>query len=383
MTFHSNKRYTQINLNPREVNSLSLNNVSSASRNTQGSSISQNDIAGSANRKPVDSTRSDVEQETRKSKLSPSNDLHSSRQRASAEVSTERDDATDKFNGKRRNFDIDDVEIAFASEPMHQNLSASARPEAWQDTSLRVKDEFPWRTYDEDYNLRIDGLITIAKKKRSASKMTATEDRSASEVVAIRKLSDSSRSENLFRLLQIQRQYFVKCIETYEFEADLYIVLEHMSISLVQVVAASIHPQEAHVTAIVEQIRLQLVWLKCLSWRIQMLSGIEFLESKNIVHDNIICSNILLNNDDHVKIDVQKCCTIISKEDNINHSDVQTIEDIMMQLLKKRRKSDKIIDANDLRRWFSTTKEFLSKIKSAFAEKLLQISLNLSRCRLP
>lgn len=143
MTFHSNKRYTQINLNPREVNSLSLNNVSPASRNTQGSSISQNDIAGSANRKPVDSTRSDVEQETRKSKLSPSNDLHSSRQRASAEVSTERDDATDKFNGKRRNFDIDDVEIAFASEPMHQNLSASARPEAWQDTSLRVKDEFP------------------------------------------------------------------------------------------------------------------------------------------------------------------------------------------------------------------------------------------------
>lgn len=81
-----------------------------------------------------------------------------------------------------------------------------------------------------------------------------------------------------------------------------------------------------------------------------MLSDIEFLESKNIVHDNITCSNILLNDDDHVKIDVQKCCTIILKEDNINHSNVQAIEDIMMQLLKKRRKSDKIIDANDLRR---------------------------------
>ncbi len=81
-----------------------------------------------------------------------------------------------------------------------------------------------------------------------------------------------------------------------------------------------------------------------------MLSDIEFLEFKNIVHDNITCSNILLNDDDHVKIDVQKCCMIISKEDNINHSNVQAIEDIMMQLLKKRRKSDKIIDANDLRR---------------------------------
>ena len=105
-----------------------------------------------------------------------------------------------------------------------------------------------------------------------------------------------------------------------------------------------------------------------------MLSDIKFLESKNIVHDNINCSNILLNDDDHVKINVQKCCTIISKEDNINHPDVQAVKDLMMQLLEKRRKSDKIIDANDLRHWFSTTKGFLSKIKSASAEKLLQIS---------
>ena len=122
-----------------------------------------------------------------------------------------------------------------------------------------MKEESPWRTYDEGYNLRIDGLITIAKKKRSASKMAATEDRSASEVVAVRKLSDSSRSENLSRLLQIQRQYFVKCIEAYEFGADLYVVLEHMPISLVQVVAASVHSRETHVAAIVEQVEFQPV----------------------------------------------------------------------------------------------------------------------------
>jgi tRNA A-37 threonylcarbamoyl transferase component Bud32 len=114
-----------------------------------------------------------------------------------------------------------------------------------------------------------------------------------------------------------------------------------------------------------------------------VLSGIEFLESKNIVHGNLTCSNILLNDDGHVKIGVQECCTTISKGDNINHPDVQAVEDIMMQLLEKRRKSDKAIGANDLRRWSSTAKGFLSKIKSASAEKLLQVSLNLSRCRLP
>lgn len=259
MASHSNKRYTQINLNPRGVNPLSSNDMSPASENTRGWSISQIDTAGSANRKPVDSTRPSVEQETRKPEPSPPNDLYFSRQRAPAAVPTGRDGAIGKFNGKRRNSDIGGAEVASASDLMHQNLSASARPEAWQDTPLRVKDESPWRTYDEGYNLRVGGLVTVAKKKRPASKMAATEGRSAAEVIAVRKLSGPSRSGNLSRLLQIQGQYFVKYIEAYEFEADLYVVLEHMPISLVQVVAAPIHPQEAHVAAIVGQVRLQRV----------------------------------------------------------------------------------------------------------------------------
>jgi len=85
------------------------------------------------------------------------------------------------------------------------------------------------------------------------------ESGSASTVVAIRKLSDSSRNVNLFTLLRIQEKYFVKCIEAYEFGADLYVVLEHMPISLVQVVAASVHSRETHVAAIVEQVGFQPV----------------------------------------------------------------------------------------------------------------------------
>ncbi len=108
-----------------------------------------------------------------------------------------------------------------------------------------------------------------------------------------------------------------------------------------------------------------------------MLSGIKFLESKNIIHGNITCSNILLNDDGHVKIGMQECCTTISG-DRLNHPDVQAVEDIMIQLLEKRRKSDKAIGANESRRWSSTAKGFLSKIESASAEKLLQVSLILS-----
>jgi len=89
-----------------------------------------------------------------------------------------------------------------------------------------------------------------------------TESRSASKVIAIRKLFDSSRNVNLSTLLRVQEKYFVKCIETYEFEVELYVVLEHVPISLIQVIAASVHLKETHVTVIVEQIRFQSVSLK-------------------------------------------------------------------------------------------------------------------------
>jgi hypothetical protein len=101
-----------------------------------------------------------------------------------------------------------------------------------------------------------------------------------------------------------------------------------------------------------------------------VLSGIKFLESKDLVHGNITCSSILLNDDGEVKIGLQERCTVMSKETKRGHLDVQAVEDVMMQLLKKRERGE----ANDLRRWSSTAEEFLSKITSASAEELLQVS---------
>jgi hypothetical protein len=53
-----------------------------------------------------------------------------------------------------------------------------------------------------------------------------------------------------------------------------------------------------------------------------MLNDIEFLEFKNLVHDNIICSFVLLNDDNEVKINMQERYTIISKEIKRGHSNV-------------------------------------------------------------
>ena len=53
----------------------------------------------------------------------------------------------------------------------------------------------------------------------------------------------------------------------------------------------------------------------------------------------------------------------------MRYLDVQTFENIMIQLLKKCER----VEANDLRCWFLTIEKFLSKITCAFAEKFLQI----------
>ena len=118
-----------------------------------------------------------------------------------------------------------------------------------------IKKESPWRIYDGGYDLRVGGLVTVAKKKRPVSEVA--------EVVAIRKLSGSSKNDSLSTLFQVQGEYFVKCAEAYESEADLYIVLEHMPISLVQVVTAPVHPRETHVAAIVGQVRFQPISPQC------------------------------------------------------------------------------------------------------------------------
>ena len=81
-----------------------------------------------------------------------------------------------------------------------------------------------------------------------------------------------------------------------------------------------------------------------------MLSSIQFLESKNTVHGDTTCSTVLLNDDGQVKIGMQECCTATSKGDKIDHPDVQAVEDIMMELLEKRRMGKAPIEANDLHR---------------------------------
>ena len=244
MTSPSPRPITQYDFQPLRADLLPSNDVPlaggnpSLSRNTQDLSNTHNDInakskrnrkypdkegdgraAGFADWKRLASKRLGVEQDTGKAESSPPSGLHPSSQPTPADRTSRRDGATGKLHGK---------------------------------ASFKVKKQSPWRSYDEGYDLRVSGLVTVAKKKRPDSKVP--KGRPASEVVAVRKLSGSSRDASLSMLLRVQGEYFVRCTDAYEFGAELYLVLEHMPISLIQVVAAPVHLKDTHVASIVGQV---------------------------------------------------------------------------------------------------------------------------------
>ena len=100
----------------------------------------------------------------------------------------------------------------------------------------------------------------MTKKKRPNSKMI--KNCSASKVIAVKKFLNLIRNINLFMFLRIQKEYFVRCTNVYEFEIELYVVFKHMLISLIEVVAILVHSKEIHITSIIDQIEFQFILFK-------------------------------------------------------------------------------------------------------------------------
>lgn len=210
---------------------------------------------------------------------------------------------------------------------------------------LTVKEQSPWKSYDRDYQTELGGPVTVAERKEPASGL-----------VVVKEFSRANAESRLSMLRQVLDSYFVSCIEIFHFEDRLYMVSEHMTMSLLQIVAAPRYPRENHVAAIIGQI----------------LGGITFLESHNLVHGDMTCSNVLVNQEGVIKIANQECCRAASSEDRRDHPDVQALGDIVMQLMEKRKKRNEVIGASDLDRWSPTVVDFLSETMSASAKDLTQ-----------
>lgn len=128
------------------------------------------------------------------------------------------------------------------------DVSASTRPQFQPFVlPLTVKDESPWKTYTKEHQIELGGLVTVAERKHPAYGL-----------VVVKEFSGPSAENKLSMLRHIpeivQTSYFVSCVEVFHFENVLHVVSEHMTISLLQIVAAPRYPRENHVAAIIGQV---------------------------------------------------------------------------------------------------------------------------------
>lgn len=112
---------------------------------------------------------------------------------------------------------------------------------------LTAKDESPWKTYNKEYTIELGGLVAVAERKHPAYGL-----------VIVKEFSGHNAESKLSRLRQIpeniQSNYFVSCVEIFNFQNVSHIITEYMTISLLQIVAAPRYPRENQVAAIIGQV---------------------------------------------------------------------------------------------------------------------------------
>lgn len=131
---------------------------------------------------------------------------------------------------------------------------------------------------------------------------------------------------------------------------SLYIVLEHMPLSLERIVRSPAYPDERQLVAILGQV----------------VTGVAYLTEEGFEHRSLTCLNILLNTHGDVKIANPECCHVISQPKG-EPCDDRALLSITMELMQKYVKEDGAISVDNLDRWPLNSKAvtFLSATTSA------------------
>jgi len=118
----------------------------------------------------------------------------------------------------------------------------------------KMKNESSWKSYRKIFQLKLNRFITVVVQRESFRKC-----------VIMKSFSKSDSHKKLHMLHHIQHDNFIVVLESFSFKRFFYVILEHMNISLVQIVASSFYFNEQELTVILEQINLmnEMSWRMC------------------------------------------------------------------------------------------------------------------------
>ena len=108
---------------------------------------------------------------------------------------------------------------------------------------VEMKYESPWHGLQKVYELKLDSFIAVAIRKPPSC-----------ELVTVKNFVGSDSDTKVKRLQQTQHQNFLGFLEAFHSEGSVYVVLDHIFISLAHVVASPAYPTELQLAAVLGQV---------------------------------------------------------------------------------------------------------------------------------
>jgi len=108
---------------------------------------------------------------------------------------------------------------------------------------LRTAWESPWEKYEKIYDVELGGPVEVAVRKAPPV-----------ELVHVRAFATQAAAKTLHVYRQLQHRNIVTALEAFTTDNSLYIVLEHMPLSLERIVRSPAYPDERQLAAILGQV---------------------------------------------------------------------------------------------------------------------------------
>lgn len=151
--------------------------------------------------------------------------------------STPKTDATSKKRAGSRENALD------ASTRTEKAPSTTVRSATSGPLQLRAAWESPWEKYEKIYDVELGGSMEVAIRKAPPV-----------ELVHVRVFTTQAAPKTLHVYRQLQHRNIVTALEAFTTDNGLYIVLEHMPLSLEQIVRSPAYPDERQLAAILGQV---------------------------------------------------------------------------------------------------------------------------------
>lgn len=129
------------------------------------------------------------------------------------------------------------------SHPLSQGHSSSRESLSKGVASVSVTKDSPWSQYERGYELELDDIVTVAVRRSPLHGK-----------VAVKELRGQDRARKLAMIRSIRHARFVDLLAAFESGDTLYVVLEHIFVSLTQVIHCAAYPTERQLAASLGQV---------------------------------------------------------------------------------------------------------------------------------